>query len=170
MPLDATVGGSASNSYVTEAEADLYFENRLYSDNWNTFADTENALILATSMIDWYITWIGHKTSIDQALGWPRTGAILPSGDEIDDDVIPNPVKVAVYELALAMTEEDVTLDNELKGFKKIKADTLEMELDGSSRNPLPNAMPDRIYKILSDLISSGNTAGSVKVIRLGRA
>ena len=170
MALDSTVGGSAANSYVSVDEADAYFTNRLYSDNWPTFIYKENALILSTSMIDWYINWIGVRTSSEQALDWPRTNAVIPSGETVDPTIVPNSVKVAVYELTLAMIESDVTQDWELQGFKNVKAGPLELEIDGSSDNPTPNSMPQRIYKILSDLTSSGNVKGSVSVVRLVRA
>ena len=169
MALVIIPGDPSANSYVSEAEADTYFENRLYSDAWNSFVQKEQALILSTSMIDWYIDFIGYKTDPAQALDWPRTDAIRYSGVEIPVDEIPPEVKTATYELTLSMIESDVTQDWDLQGFKKVKADVLEIEVDGSSNNPAPNAMPDRIYKILSDLTRNSNTSG-VKVIRLGRA
>jgi len=69
VALDATVGGPASNSYVTLAEADAYFATRLFATAWTSATDPqqEAALISATRLIDAKITQ-------------PWTSANLPDG------------------------------------------------------------------------------------------
>ena len=76
MTLDTTPGGSASDSYLSLADA-LAFANAdlgLYADGWiaSTDAIREKALKRATRDID---RWAGSTTdpySVDQALTFPR--------------------------------------------------------------------------------------------------
>ena len=49
MPLDATIGGVNSNSYVTASEASSYFNERTHSVTWETVADVDAALITAST-------------------------------------------------------------------------------------------------------------------------
>jgi hypothetical protein len=58
VALDATVGGPSSNSYLTVAEADAYFDTRLFSTVWTsaTTQQKEAALIQATRTIDAKVT------------------------------------------------------------------------------------------------------------------
>jgi len=163
MALDATVGSASANSYVTVEEASSYFDDRAHASSWGSFGEQEEILITASRMLDWYISWKGVKASITQSMDWPRSGAIRPDGTEVDDDVIPPEVKIAVYELALSSLSGDRTVDNELTGIKMIKVSSLQIEADTDSTGK--PTIPTKIRMILSDLISSG-----LSVIRLMRA
>ena len=63
MPIDATVGGIASNSYVSLEDANTYFSTRLHAETWTSAsdADKEAALITATNIIDWYHIKVGKQ-------------------------------------------------------------------------------------------------------------
>ena len=55
MPsLDATVGGASSNSYVSVATADTYFDERVGASAWTaeTTDEKERALIQGTRRLD----------------------------------------------------------------------------------------------------------------------
>jgi hypothetical protein len=81
-----TVG---TDSYVTLTDANTYFTNRLYSDEWSaaTDGDKEIALKMATRKIDMQPI-IGRKASIDQTLQFPRllySDAKQPYGNTVQE-------------------------------------------------------------------------------------
>lgn len=164
MALDATVGSSTTNSYVTLAEAEAYFENRAYASAWESYEDQEQVLVTASMMLDWYVGFKGYRSSTTQSMQWPRTSAIRVDGTTIDSDVIPAEVKTAVYELALSSLDGDRTTDNDLAGLNKVQVSSLLVEADASSAESTP--IPQKIWMILSDLTSSSG----LSVIRLMRA
>jgi hypothetical protein len=69
-----------SNSYVALADAQTYFESRLWSDNWLN-ADNQHqtaALIQSKIVMDQGFIWRGYKTTRGQACKWPRVWCIDP--------------------------------------------------------------------------------------------
>ena len=62
-----------TNSYISAADADLYFEDYLGADAWTgaTSADKDKALIAATRRID-RLSLVGRKADEAQALQFPR--------------------------------------------------------------------------------------------------
>lgn len=167
MALNATVGSPDANSYVTVAEAASYFANRTHSEAWGEFDGQSAALCTASQMLDWYVGWKGVKTTSTQAMQWPRTDATRGDGTEIADDELPPELKVAVYELALSSLEEDRTADNPLAGIDQVKAGTLMVKASvGGVDSTAEEAIPEKVWKILSDLY----VRGSLSVVRLVRA
>jgi hypothetical protein len=171
MAIIATIGSADANSYVTLAEATAYFLNRLHSDDWVDWEDSADdpgtALVTASSMLDWYMKWKGTKTTSTQSMQWPRTGAERPDGTEIDSNIIPSELKVAVFELALISLEEDRTLDNPLAGLNQIKAGSLMIKAEAlDSTSTKRDVIPEKVKMILSDILSQG---GSMAVVRLMR-
>ena len=83
-------------SYVSLAEANEYFSNRLHVDAWTeaSDADKEKALAMATKAIDRQ-RLNGRKTNPSQPLAFPR----------YPDAEIPQNVKEACCEEALAILE-----------------------------------------------------------------
>src|SRR5262245_17862286 len=119
MPtLDTTIGGIASNSYVTVAEGDSYFDTRLISYAWtNANADDKaRGLIMAADRLNDQ-NWRGERVTTTQALAWPRNdvekkdaitlgtmgyGAHYGFYECYLPTEIPPTVKIAQMELALA--------------------------------------------------------------------
>jgi hypothetical protein len=106
VALDATPGGSASNSYVTVADATLYLQQRPYHEAWDAAlvsGDAAPALMWATSLLDSLVHWYGTPTTLTQALAWPQTGQVDRYGRPLDPLLIPVAVEqaTAVYALAL---------------------------------------------------------------------
>ena len=119
MAIIATPGASDANSYGTAAEADAYFATRPFSTAWTslvagpaTTAIKEAALIMATRTIDARVCFNGVSASSTQALRWPMNGALSRNGFVIPSDQIPQPLKDAVFEMALLLLGSDVTLQN----------------------------------------------------------
>lgn len=158
MALNATLGASDANSYVTLAEANAYFEDRMHSSAWET-SDKEGLLITSSQMLDWYIKWKGTKSTTAQAMLWPRTDVMRPDGTVIGDDELPPEIKTAVYEQALANIETDRTGDDPLAGIGQLKAGSLMIKA-GAEKPNQTNAkpLPSHVYQILKDLHNSGGT------------
>jgi hypothetical protein len=172
MALDATPGSPTANSYCTIIEADKYFNDRIHSESWKEldYQNKSAALITASSMLDWYMTWEGTRTSFSQSLDWPRTGATGDDEVEIPVDEIPKELKIATFELAISISTSDRTLDWNMQGLSKMKVGDLEMVASyDQSDNPKPSVIPEKIYTILRELILEKGP-NTVQVVRLVRA
>lgn len=167
MALIATPGDATANSYVTVAEATAYFTNRLHADAWNasTNQSEAEALITASKQLDWYVNWNGAKATGEQAMQWPRTGVLDDVGDEYANTVIPENVKVAVFELALSSLESDRMEDSSLAGIAEVKVGSLQVVADDGAFNSSKKAIPPKIWKILRGLCQR-TSGGSVRLIR----
>ena len=165
MALNATVGSPNANSYVTLEEATAYFADRIHTDLWTEFTNQEGALVTASRMLDWYVTWKGYRSSSEQAMQWPRTNVVRRDGSSVDDTIIPNDVKTAVFELALVSLEEDITDSDPLAGIEQVKAGSLMVKADTDDYGS--DTIPEKIWKILADLYTQG---GGISVVRLMRA
>ena len=169
MALDATVGGLSSNSYVTVVEADAYFSNRLHgTSKWDALTPEvkESSLITTTNILDWHVTFKGHKNDDEQALQWPRSSAIRPNGTGIATDAIPSEVKQAIYEVALFSIDEDRVAENDLAGLEQVKAGPLMIKASSGYPSTAKEAIPDHVWKMLREL----TLRGSIGVRRLHRA
>lgn len=104
--IDATLSGASANSYVTLAAADTYFETVPESSTWiNKSNDTKNrALISATRWID-ALSFYGDRCTTTQALKWPREDYTV-DGIDLTCSLIPEPLKIATYELARALAND----------------------------------------------------------------
>lgn len=134
MPtLITTVGGPLSNSYVTHAEANAYFESRVpFNPPWVT-SGQEAALIMATRVLDalaqpWKTLfvvngvayyrirrqWTGAKATTTQRLAWPRVGMFDQNGNPLDVAVstvaVGSPAPVTTQQEHLLETGEKVLL------------------------------------------------------------
>lgn len=83
MAIDATAGGVNANSYITVADADVYFSSRLNSSAWDDSATQEEALLHACVILEQFqyvgipVTDTIHEDGLNdgppyQALKWPR--------------------------------------------------------------------------------------------------
>ena len=106
--FDATVAGTTTNSYVTVAVADDYFERYVYATGqkqWPSGSSTatitlkENYLMAATANIDKNL-FISEKYDEEQALQFPR---YMQEDMTEDVDVIPTDIINATLEEALGV-------------------------------------------------------------------
>ena len=136
MALDATVGGTQSNSYSTVADADTFFETRIGNSTW-VGSDTttkESALVTATFQLN-RLRFIGEPTDHTQYLAWPRRFVPQPDptgvyyGQELrlresyeKENEIPWRVLHATYEMALLLIGDPSLLgDAGLRQFKRVE-------------------------------------------------
>lgn len=70
--IDATKAGANSNSYVTLAEMETYFDNYLFFDDWSylTEEDKTRFILTATQMLE-ELTPKFNKSTIEQSLQFP---------------------------------------------------------------------------------------------------
>lgn len=135
MTITATPGSTTADSYVTLADADSYHANRLHNATWIAASDSdkEAALKWATRLLD-RENWVGTRSTESQALRWPRLYVDDRDGYPIDSATIPQFLKNATSELAFLLIATDRTADSGTEGFKKIKVDSIELEIDSVDR------------------------------------
>ncbi len=141
MPLiliaETGAGIAGANSYATVAEADSYHEGRLHASAWTAAiqATKEAALVMATRFLDGNVEWLGRRIDIDQALAWPRQGAIW-DGHAVPCDLLPRPVKNAASELARLLIGADLQADQDADNISSLNLgqSALVVEFKDSSR------------------------------------
>jgi hypothetical protein len=133
-----------TNSYVTIADADTYFETRIDSADWVTSSDQikEQALVTATQLID-DNAWIGSAVSSSQALAWPRKNAIyndtrLGLQVSIAEDEVPSRVKIAVYEQALHLISNEDVLMGQSQTFESISVGSISLSDSNGDTTRIP--------------------------------
>ena len=171
LVLDATVGGAAANSYLTRAEANSYFDTRLYSDAWKNASDDKKdaALVWSTRLLDRSIIWNGALTSLTQKLRWPRTGATTLDGQLYTANVIPDELKEATAELALYLLRKDRTAETGREGIKSFEVASFSVEFDKQTE---PEVIPDAVYQLiahLGTLAPVGQNFSSIRSVPLAR-
>jgi hypothetical protein len=160
--IDATVGGTSSNSYSTVALGTVYFDERLQSAAWATTDDQTRALIMATRRID-EEDFGGWRNTDAQALKWPRDGATV-DGVDLSTTAIPDIVIRATYELALVLltkddASEDFLANSGLEAFENVKVGPLDVtprisHMDGD--------LPEEVYRLLAPVLRSSRLTGAL--------
>ena len=105
------------NTYITLANADIYFTNRFGSASWTALSNAlkEQALLSATRLLDGYSDWAGDKTDENQLLEFPRNGDLSVPGDII----------TAQCEIAISIADNGGIVANPTPTLKSLKADTV---------------------------------------------
>lgn len=128
-----------ANSYLSVANAQLYFDARLYPEAWNAFDPDKKSAALqwATKLIDANTQWKGWRAGTVQALEWPRIyvpdtrmnpyhftyDPLAPwpqQGAVYQSNVIPKLLKDAVAEMAGEMAKIDRAAEWEAIGVQSI--------------------------------------------------
>jgi hypothetical protein len=111
---------AGTNSYISRADAETYFADRLNSSEWDdaTDANKDAALIQATRMID-YRDYMGVRTDSDQVLKFPRSG-LVDDGVDVDPDEVPQKVLDAACELAIYALQDDYSAPGDMDDFSAV--------------------------------------------------
>lgn len=158
VTLVADAGGTASNSYCTDAEALAYHQTRHLNSVWEETDKTEREKVLmwATRLMD-QLNWRGRRSVQTQALRWPRVGCVDREGFPVTYTDVPKIIKEACAEWAFYLLTEDRTLD---------EGGLVEL---GGKVGPITNApmyarkvMPDGVRDMLAPFITSAAGAGRV--------
>lgn len=160
--MTLTVG---TNSYVSEADSNTYFTTRIDSANWTSATGElkESALVTATQIID-NNAWIGAAVSSTQALAWPRKNAIYFDnrlGHQITFGTsdTPNLVKIAVYEQALHILDNEDLLQGKIQTYESISVGSISLS-DSNNDVGRVSITPAYIMKPLRPLIRRGVNVG----------
>ena len=110
IPEDGT-GLATADSYLSLTAAGTYFTAHGSPAAWTGATDAvkEDALRKATAWLDGQYRWVGSVVQTTQALGWPRYNAIDEEGRLRASDVVPQQIKDACCEVALAHINSSLT-------------------------------------------------------------
>ena len=124
--LTTTISSASSNSYASVSDADAYFATTPRASRWEAVSTDDKANFLLEAML-WIENqnYIGSRANSGQALEWPRlggvrrrlvnttitTGLVDLRGRLWTADAIPQPVKDAQCEMALALATNPAWTD-----------------------------------------------------------
>jgi len=155
-------GLATATSYIAEADAEQYFENRPNHANiasWTAAlsAAKQGALVEGTAWLDQGYVWkVGVKGSADQALDWPRTGAYDAEGYAIAIDEVPVAVERATCEVAIRILAGETFSPDKDAAVDGVKLGPLEVDFFGDGRSAKGKTFP-AIDQILRGLVKGGN-------------
>ena len=162
-----------TNSFVSISESDIYFEDRLNSENWFTNdALVEQALVTATGILD-DMDWGGTATpTTSYPLSWPRdityydnkSGYFIDIEDDrsaTSDGTIPGDIKKATFELAFHLLNNMKTQESNASGENKVKDLTvgsvrLIFDLNSGVKNF--KELPDSIVNLCNKYLNETST------------
>jgi hypothetical protein len=145
------------NSYVTVAESDAYFENRLDSTGWSSadIALKASSLVTATNILD-NLRWTGVAIDSNQPLAFPRVGSYFDPriGANVTLSGIPKRIEQATFELANHLLNNENLLDDTGRVLN-LNIGTISL-----SKIQKPNLIPAAVKTIISPLlINSGSNS-----------
>lgn len=162
LVLEDGTGLANSNSYVSLAEAGVYFSADLVtSPLWDALPDQENQLIWATRVLDQKTRWRGttannNGTTIVQALRWPRQNMWDRDGNSVSNLIVPIQVKQATCEMAKWMIANDVTTGQNVDYLQRLKVDVIELTWQPKTGQPVLPALINEILAGLGAMASGG--------------
>lgn len=161
-----TVG---TDAYCSRADADMFHEKHPHNAAWEDAApdQRDRLLRLATRLIDDHFDWCGWPRNTNgQALAWPRYGLRELHGWQLlDSDAIPERIRDATAQLALALAAEDRTEDQVLADLD-IRASGDTQFGGGARRKPIPDVVADMIPGHWGMLRAGSSGVGSVRLAR----
>lgn len=173
MALDTTVGGASSDSYATIEDADTYFAGHPKGAEWEALEEAKKERLLRMAA-QWMQqkNWQGCRTSMDQALAWPRSGVhrfsvdlpemdvagLYPQEAELSDAAIPEEIKAIQCEAALWLLNQT----GDLAGVRAVSVPGLSLTMGGVGGGG--------VGSYLMGLISPWLKSRSSAVIRIRRA
>lgn len=164
--LVETVGSATANTYVTRAQATTYHGDRLNTAAWTSASDAEKdqALLQSARRLS-DESFLGTISSVTQSLPWPRYGCYDRNGVYIDGDEIPQLVKDAQCELALAylVAEDagsDVDADTGLEGFLSTGVGPLSATPNLTHR---AGTLPVKVKRLLEPVLASASNTATLR-------
>ena len=174
MPtINATPKSSTANSYMTRARCLEILGDRMNSSAYIDATQTlqEQALIVGTWLLDAGMQWFGDRRTTDQALGFPRTGAVNVDGWPLDYDTIPLLLERALGELVVFLLTSDRFAEPGVlgQGFSQASLGSISVTVDPSQVLPY---LPAHVIGMLAPLGVSNDAMarGGARVVKLARA
>jgi hypothetical protein len=164
LTLVETPGATNANTYATLAEAEDLVLAMAFPGTWGTATTAQKnaALTTAARRLD-TLTWKGTRSSLTQALAWPRAGVVDRDGFGLDGTTIPARLKAAQVELAVRELAEDRGADPVAGAPQRVKLGSLEVDY-GSGARRVPPGVTSTVEAMLADLLLGGS--GSVLLVR----
>lgn len=150
-----------ANTYVDASVFNTHLSNRGLSFN-STAGTVEQTLILAMDYIETR-KYFGLRVSSDQSLSWPRADVWIDNYP-IPNNVIPDVLKKAQIEVAIAIDSGNNPNSNLDRTTKREKVGDVEVEYSDSARDSVKLTAVDDLLKQIASLSSS--RVASVGVIR----
>jgi len=162
------------NSYVSVADADAYFAERLHSSRWENAspAEKEKALIMATRSLDAAFNFFGVVADESQKLAWPRAYVYDPEGREIPSDKIPEIIAFATCEQALYLLGTDPTSlpDLLIKGFSRTTLGKMSVETDRMNVAAMIAKFAKSLAEKLGVIVPGAGASGGIQNGQTSRA
>lgn len=158
LTVEDGTGLVGADSYVSVADCETYCDARGLTFSGAATADKEAALRRATASIDamYRARFPGQRRQYrNQALEWPRTGAVDANGIVVSYDSIPVEIEMATYEAAVRELAEAGSMLPDLErggAIKSISAGSVSIEYGASAK---PGTAMQIIDGILAGLIGS---------------
>lgn len=178
MPIAFVVedgtGKSDATSYVSVAEADDIAALNIHTSTaWNalTVGQKQNLLIYVTKALDARTRWRGEKTTLTQALEWPRKDVVDRFGNKLADNAVPFNVRMAVVEFAKWTAGSDkVSVDRPDSVVSEVKADAVTVKFaNAADIAKAQYDLPELIIDLLKGYGSTRDRPGSVAFGRVTR-
>ena len=140
-----------ANAYASVAEVDNYLSLNIHATAWALLEDAtkEKLIMWATQILDTRVKWHGTRTHETQGLAWPRSGVLDRERSLIEDDIVPDAVKLAVATLANHLITGDPTEVDTASNITMLQADVVQLKFDTKAD---VSKYPDALSYILRGL------------------
>ena len=137
-----------ANSYVSEADLSTYA-----SDRGVTITGTNAVLLIQAMDYIESLSYIGTRYTEDQALVWPRSGAVKFVNYTYDVDEIPQLLIDGLCETALAIDAGNNPIADTDRATKKEKVGPLEVEyMDNAASKVIVKKINTKLKPLLNGL------------------
>jgi len=124
LVVEDGTGLSTAEAYISEADADIYFDGTGENVAWDAVVNKEIALRTAAQHMraKYGTRWQGRRVRQEQALDWPRYNVADRDGWYVDSDIVPVNVQRANAILALKTATDTLSPDQSSPGTIKSEA------------------------------------------------
>ena len=165
ISIDATVGGSNSNAYMTLLRANSLIEELPHAGDWlsNPSIRKDRMLLQATRLIDRRMIFFGARTSASQSLEWPRTGIVHAiMGKDVSSAIIPDFIESAMVEWMLALHASLTREFQAVAGVRSLRTPSYDIEFSHIDQDQMP--------LVVAELLLPYGERRQMRPVRLERA
>lgn len=154
MSLDPTIGGTASDTYATLAEATAYAgdQGTDAAAAWLAASTKQEGTLRQAARILDAMTWKGLKLTLQQSMEWPRAWVTDKNGLPVATNVVPVQVKNAQCELAIRLLASD-RADEDPRMTIHEKVGSIEVEYASGAR---PRVVPGFVTTLCGQFLQGG--------------
>lgn len=173
--FDATIGGSAANSYITVARAADLLPLVVSSTRVAIWTALDNAskelyLMRAVRLLEAYMEWEGTKVDDLQPIGWPRDWVYGPDRCYVlPTNEVPQTVGEAQALLALCLAEGFDQADAAASPVDYLKVSSIAISFSSQRAARSSMLLPSEVVEKLrgfGDYVGASGMVQSVKLVR----